>query len=81
MGQDADRSVLGVAEEIDRYLSHRPEAADDLTGVVTCWLKRDPDEGTLGITEVALQRLVEAGAVERRVLPDGGAIYRRSGHR
>ena len=79
MGRDRIGPASGVAEEIDRYLYDHPGASDNLIGVVTWWLNRDANQETMDVVEAALLELVAMGVVERRALPDGGAIYRRSG--
>lgn len=67
-----------VAAEIARYLDDHREASDNLIGVVTCWLNRDPSPTTVLLIESVLNEMVSKGEMERHPLPDGGAVFRRA---
>jgi hypothetical protein len=66
MGEPGVGPPSKVAAQIARYLDDHPWAADNLKGVVGCWLERDPnDSAVLAATEEALEMLVRAGVVAR----------------
>jgi hypothetical protein len=78
IAQAHNGSPSEVGAEIARYLAVHPDASDNLIGVVRCWLNRDPSQTTLSIVEAALNEMVSRGEIERRALPDGGAVFRRA---
>jgi hypothetical protein len=65
-----------VKKAIRSYLSGHPEAADSAAGIAQWWLGELNGRVTVEDTERALAELVEAGVVERQILPDGRALYR-----
>ena len=81
MAQGRVRQASDAAAAILRYLEAHPAASDNLAGVTRWWLGLDPSIATLAVVEAALGELVEQGEVQRLALPDGGAVYRKSGPR
>jgi hypothetical protein len=72
---DRDSSVERAVAAIQRYIAEHPAAADSVEGVAQWWL---PDMGLdlpLEVVHRALDTLWRSGAIERNVLPDGGAVY------
>lgn len=67
-----------IAEEIARYLSEHPDAADSLDGIRQWWLPRLRLQEAIAQIEEALEELVERGVVVRQDMPDGTVVYRRA---
>jgi hypothetical protein len=76
MWRPARETMSQSAEEIRRYVLAHPEASDNLLGVVTFWLERDPSVANLANVEAALAWLVDERLIESRTMPDGGVLYR-----
>lgn len=67
-----------LAQEVERYLSLYPGAADTLEGIARWWLVRTQVEALLPRVEAALDHLVDRGVLTRRLLPDGNCVYARA---
>ena len=67
--------IAAVAEEIRRYLTSHPDAADSAEGVLNWWLMRQRTEQSAQVVGEAMQWLIEQGAVTSRVMPDGQIVY------
>ena len=74
MVSDAQR-VRSVAEEIARYLTDHPGAADSVEGILNWWLARQRYADSKAEVEQALEELVKQNKVKRATLPDGTVIY------
>ena len=73
-----DKSNAGVAEiarAIERYLAKHPNAADSLEGIRQWWLMRQRYEESAQQVQQALDQLLRAGAINKRVLSDGRVLY------
>lgn len=70
-------SVDQVANALLRYLHDHPDASDTLDGIARWWFPAQPVAYLRSTVLLALERLVEAGVVEKRTLSDGTAIFRR----
>lgn len=70
---DGQLTVAELQQRIRRYCADHVNAADTVDGVRRYWLG-DP---ALAADDVgaALSALVAAGSLDRRLLPDGTAIY------
>lgn len=77
MGESGLGPPPEVAAAIARYLADHPWAADNLKGVVRCWLERDPnDNAVLVVTRQALDLLIASGELERYALGED-VLYAR----
>jgi hypothetical protein len=70
--------VTTIADEIARYLTDHPDAADSLDGIRRWWLPRVRLEEATAQLEAALEELLRRGVVVRQVLADGTTLYRRA---
>ena len=71
-----DEDAVGaIATEICSYLAAHPGAADSVAGIHRWWLPRKFAEQRSTMVEQALDRLVAAGLVRVRYLPDGASVY------
>jgi hypothetical protein len=77
---DVDEALAGIGQPmasleaaVRQYCSKHPNCADTIEGVRRWWL----GDLTIPIADLerALERLVELGALERRLLADGTTIY------
>ncbi len=73
-----ESSISVIAREIQTYLSSHPDAADSLDGILRWWLPRVRMEETANDLQLALDLLVERGAVTRRDVAGGQVVYGRS---
>lgn len=64
-----------ITDEIVRYLSAHPNAADTVKGITTWWLAREGGIPDVQEVEAALEYLVIKGVLAKRVKADGEAIY------
>lgn len=77
MGESGFGPPSEVAAAISRYLADHPWAADNLKGVVRCWLECDPnDTVVLAVTQQALELLVASGELEAYALGED-VLYAR----
>jgi hypothetical protein len=67
-----------LAQEIARYLALNAEAADDVEGIMTWWLRYEERGKTRERVQAALDTLEARGLVVRSVLEDGHVIYGRA---
>jgi hypothetical protein len=74
-----DEPVHAIAHTIQRYLEVNPDAADSAEGIRRWWLPPALAEESPGTVEEALDRLVAAGVITRRPLPDGRVLYAKRG--
>jgi hypothetical protein len=72
-------SAQVIAHTIQRYLDVNPEAADSAEGIRRWWLPPALAEESPGAVEEALDRLVAAGVIQPRPLPDGRVLYAKRG--
>jgi hypothetical protein len=70
-----DQRVKMIAQEIERYLVTRPDAADTVEGVSRWWLARLGLDAADAEVEAALHLLVARRAILKTILPDGNALY------
>ncbi len=70
-----DERVRMIADEIERYLATRPDAADTFGGINRWWLARLQLEDASGDVQRALDLLVQRKVVVKTILPDGNALY------
>ena len=68
--------VDSVMEAIVAYLAAHPAAADTADGIREVWLA---GTATAPEVEAALERLVGAGAIVGRLLPDGQVLFAGTG--
>lgn len=69
---DDDREVESA---VLAYLDRHPGAADTLDGIAQWWLPRQRYVTARARIAVVLTRLVAAGVLQQRRLPDGTALY------
>jgi hypothetical protein len=74
-----EEPVQVIAHTIQRYLEVNPDAADSAEGIRRWWLPPALAEESPGTVEEALDRLVAAGVISRRPLPDGRVLYAKRG--
>lgn len=70
-----EENVQQIASEILRYLSIRPNAADNLEGIASWWLMRQRINEKLLLVERALDKLIAEGAVASRSDEVLGTLY------
>jgi hypothetical protein len=78
VGPEEDSAQV-IADAIQRYLDLNPDAADSAEGIRRWWLPPALAEESPGTVEEALDRLVAAGVISRRPLPDGRVLYAKRG--
>lgn len=66
-----------VANEIEKYLDHHPNAADTLEGILKWWIYRIRVEEAAVTVSKALEILEREDKLEKTVTVDGKEIYRR----
>ncbi len=77
----AERSSIERAiAAIERYVAEHPTAADNAQGVAQWWLPEMGVDLPIELVHRALESMCHSGALERNVLPDGGAVYRSVKH-
>lgn len=64
-----------LAEEIQRYLTEHPHAADDIDGIASWWLTRQRYEAGHEQVAQALEELEKRGLVRRVLNPDGRVLF------
>jgi hypothetical protein len=79
MAGPEEDSAQVIADVIQRYLDLNPEAADSAEGIRRWWLPAALAEESPRTVEEALDRLVAAGVIDRRPLPDGRVLYAKRG--
>jgi hypothetical protein len=72
---DSEIDIHAIADEIRRYLSAHPNAADSCDGVVRWWLTRQRIEESADAVQRALEYLVSQGTISRKVMRDGTIVY------
>lgn len=72
-GEQAEISQLQNA--INRYLVKHPFAADTIEGVCHWWLMGSGINAPRDKVSAALDKLVQAGLIEKSDMPDGREIY------
>lgn len=68
-------NVQGIAQEIERYLSSRSLAADNLEGITVWWLSRQRYEESKLLVHQALELLVQRGVLVKSLGPTGDILY------
>lgn len=64
-----------VESAVLAYLDRHPHAADTLDGITDWWLPRQRYITARNRIEAVLSRLVEAGVLRLRRLPNGAVLY------
>ena len=62
MAEQAER-VQAIANEVERYLTDHPQAADSVEGIATWWLARQRIHYELELVRRALEHLRHKGVV------------------
>ncbi len=62
---DSELSVQAVADAIKRYLELRPNSADTVEGIHCFWIDWERSQGSVSITQTALELLEQQGVVEQ----------------
>ena len=78
VGSQEDSAQV-IAHTIQQYLDANPDAADSAEGIRRWWLPPALAEESPETVEEALDRLVTAGVIQRRPLPDGRVLYAKRG--
>jgi hypothetical protein len=78
VGPEEDPAQV-IAHTIQRYVEANPDAADSAEGIRRWWLPAVLAEESPATVEEALDRLVAAGVISRRPLPDGRVLYAKRG--
>ena len=76
MSEDHKQSISHLSEEIKSYLSHHPNAADNVEGIAVWWLQRQRYINSVEKIEYALEKLVSDGVLSKTTGYDGKTIYR-----
>jgi len=74
--REGEDSVRIVAESLHDYIARHPDAADSIEGIRRWWLPPSVVASSADV-QAALDRLVAAGVLSRRPLPDRGMLYAR----
>lgn len=67
--------VLGIAEEVKRYLAEHPNAADSIEGISKWWLARQNLNYPPEKVQAALDYLVEVGVMRKSMGFGTQAVY------
>ena len=70
--------VRTVAEKISRYLESRPNAVDNLDGIIHWWLLKQHIEDSTEVVQAAIDHLVSCGLVQQIEL-NGKTFYASAG--
>ena len=70
-----DNKIVRIAQEIERYLQARPQAADSVEGIAKWWLSRQRFEESYDHVQQALDFLIARGRIRKRMNTDGTNIY------
>ena len=62
-------------EAIVAHLVKHPAGSDTAEGICRWWLNAATPEEDVSVVEEALEELVAAGTMRRRLLPDGGVVF------
>ncbi len=73
-----DINAMRVADDIQKYLQHRPNAADTLEGITKWWVSQICVEEAVEVIAKALEILERQGKVTKIVMVGGKEIYSRS---
>ena len=73
-----DKNAMHVANDIQKYLQHRPNAADTLEGITKWWVSQICVEESVEVIAKALEILERQGKVTKTVTLGGKEIYSRS---
>ncbi|MBT8440571.1 MAG: hypothetical protein KJO91_12635 [Gammaproteobacteria bacterium] len=74
-----DYEAIGdIQAELLGYLDEHPEAADSLDAIQQWWILQRVYRYSRATIQCALDQLVKARLVERKVLADGRKVYKRS---
>jgi hypothetical protein len=76
----SNAGVAGIAHAIERYLAKHPNAADSVEGIRRWWLMRQRYEESAQQVQEALEQLLRAGIINKRVLSDGQVLYTGQPH-
>ena len=71
-------TVTEIQAEVLGYLDEHPEAADSVEAIQRWWLLQRIARYSRSLVQQALDGLVVAQRVERRVLGDGREVYARA---
>jgi Fe2+ or Zn2+ uptake regulation protein len=71
-------TVTEIQAEVLGYLDEHPEAADSIEAIQRWWLLQRIARYSRSLVQQALDGLVAAQRVERRVLGDGREVYTRA---
>lgn len=74
MSDRAERRRL-AREAIAAHLAKHPAGCDTAEGICRWWLNAGTRGEDVSVVEEALEELVAAGTMRRRVLPDGGVVF------
>jgi len=74
--REGDDVVRIVAASLHEYVARHPEAADSIEGIRRWWLPPSVVASAADV-QAALDRLVAAGVLSRRPLPDRSTLYTR----
>jgi Fe2+ or Zn2+ uptake regulation protein len=74
-----DYEAIGdIQAELLGYLEEHPEAADSLDAIQQWWILQRVYRYSRATIQCALDQLVKARLVERKVMTDGREVYKRS---
>lgn len=71
-------AVVDIEDAIRRYLHAHPHAVDTERGIREWWLRDGRPRYRIADVQTAIQRLVAAGELAERPLPDGQLAYAKT---
>lgn len=75
MSNPADLSLRCITQEIEKYLSDHPMAADTAEGVTDWWLHRKRNEATCAMVQQALDYLLDHSIIMTYTNINGNKVY------
>jgi len=72
--REGEDVVEVIAASLHDYIARHPNAADSIEGIRRWWLPSSVVASAFDV-QIALDRLVAAGVLSRRPLPDRGTLY------
>jgi Fe2+ or Zn2+ uptake regulation protein len=70
-----DEEFATLVSELSAYLAKRPNAADTFEGVLQWWIKKQRFEASANAVQLALDKLVSEGVLQKNHIVGGEIIY------
>ena len=75
-----DENIGALAEEVLKYLTAHPDAADSAEGILRWWLPQGGEDTSPERLQRALDLLVKRRLIVERRMADGRHVYSRASH-